>query len=144
MVDFTSSVAGLMRISTIFESLARAAVVNQDGAEGYGMRIVEGDGVGCGPQARCRIAQRVGGAQVLWEQRLRHRSECDGRLLPAVGKAAMPKREVAQHLDLPHAFLANIVVLVDSAFPPGARLAYGPLVQASLHHRPARDLRASW
>src|SRR6266853_4612730 len=143
MVDFTSSVAGLMRISAIVEPFARAAVVNQDGAEGYGMRVVEGDGVGRGPQARRRIDQRVRAQRILWEQRLRHRSEVDGRLLPAVGKAAMPKREVAQYLDLPHAFLADIVVLVDSAFPPGARLAFGRLVQAGLHHRAAADLRGS-
>src|ERR1700676_3739188 len=136
-MDSTSAAAWLMfhlvfggrkssaRISSIVEPFARAAVVNQDGAEGYGVRIVKGDGVGCGPQARCRIDQRVRAQRILWEQRLRHRSEVDGRLLPAVGKAAMPKREVAQHLDLPHAVLADIVVLVDFAFPPGARLAFG-------------------
>src|ERR1700730_2848492 len=43
------------RISSIVEPFARAAVVNQDGAEGYGMRIVEGDGVGRGAQARGRV-----------------------------------------------------------------------------------------
>src|SRR4051812_34544160 len=93
-----------------------------------------------GPQARLRLHVLIGTEWILREQGLCHGDEIDRCLLPALGEAAMPERKVAQRLDPPGIGLADKVVLVETAFPPGAWIALRALVQAGLHHRSAAHL----
>src|SRR5215469_645899 len=126
--------------SSILESFARAAVVEHDRLARHRMRVMERDSVRRGPEARLRIHQFVGADRILRVEGLGHGLLVDRRLLPPFREAAVPEGVVAQRLDLPHAALANVLVLVNATLPPGALPPLGRLVQTCLHQRAAAYL----